>query len=56
LTITHGASPGQTAEVAADVTARLPFTCRISEAWLIGFDGTHWTHRVSLSLGTARLA
>jgi 2'-5' RNA ligase len=55
LTITHGASPGQTAEVQADVTARLPFTCSISEAWLIGFDGTHWTHRVALPLGTARL-
>jgi 2'-5' RNA ligase superfamily protein len=56
LTITHGASPKQAAEVEADVTARLPFTWTIREAWLIGFDGTRWTHRVSLPLGTVCLA
>lgn len=56
LTITHGASPRQAAEVEADVTARLPFTCTIHEAWLIGFDGTRWAHRASLPLGAVRLA
>jgi hypothetical protein len=56
LTITHGASPKQAAEVEADVTARLPFTWTIREAWLIGFDGTRWTHRVRLPLGTVCLA
>lgn len=56
LTITHGASPGEVAEAEADVTARLPFTCPIHEAWLIGFDGTRWARRASLPLGAARSA
>jgi 2'-5' RNA ligase len=51
LTITHGASPRQEAEAKAAVTARLPFTCTIHEAWLIGFDGTRWAHWESLPLG-----
>jgi 2'-5' RNA ligase len=56
LTITHGASPREAAEAEADVTARLPFTCLIHEAWLIGFDGTRWARRASLPLGAARPA
>jgi 2'-5' RNA ligase len=55
LTITHGASPRQTAEVEADVTARLPFTCAIHEARLIGFDGRRWAHRANLPLSVPRL-
>ncbi len=56
LTITHGASPRKAAEAEADVTARLPFTCLIQEAWLIGFDGTRWARRASLPLGAVRPA
>ena len=51
LTITHGASPKDAAQAEVDVRARLPFTCPIQEAWLIGFDGMRWTRWVSLPLG-----
>lgn len=51
LTITHGASPKEAAEAELDVRARLPFTCPIQQAWLIGFDGMRWNRWVSLPLG-----
>jgi hypothetical protein len=53
LTITHGASPKDAAEAELDVRARLPFTCPIQQAWLIGFDGMRWNWWVSLPLGAA---
>src|ERR687894_619553 len=42
LTITHGASPKDAAQAEVDVRARLPLTCPIPQAWLIGFDGMRW--------------
>lgn len=56
LTITHGASPREAAEAEADVTAHLPFTCPLHEAWLISFDGTRWACKASLPLGAVRPA
>ena len=51
LTITHGASLKEAAEAELDVRARLPFTCPIQQAWLIGFGGMSWNRWASLPLG-----
>jgi hypothetical protein len=33
------------------VTAHLPFTCPIQQAWLIKFDGAQWVRWTTLPLG-----
>jgi 2'-5' RNA ligase len=53
LTITHGAPATKVAEAQAEVTAHLPFTCPIRQAWLITFDGRQWVRRAALPLGAA---
>lgn len=53
LTITHGAPAKKAAEAQAEVTAHLPFSCPIQQAWLIKFDGTQWARWTTLPLGAA---
>jgi 2'-5' RNA ligase len=51
LTVAHASDGVELVPVAADLTARLPLSCRAEEIWVMVGDGTRWSlrHRTKLA-------
>ena len=50
LTVAHGVDEAMMDEIEADISRRLPFSARVTEAALFVFDGARWRQRASLPL------
>ena len=50
LTVAHGVDETMMDEIEADISRRLPFNARVTEAALFVFDGARWRQRASLPL------